>query len=199
MSKDLVKKGYNKSAERYLKRRNQFRNNKYLEKLNKHLKKRATILDIGCGAGKPIDYFFIKKGHKVIGIDFSKKQIDLAKKNVPEAEYKVQDFSKLKRNEYKVDAVVSFYAIFHIPRRQHQVLFKRINSFLPRGGLILVTMGSTAWEGVEEDFHGSKMYWSHYDPKKNKGIIKSTGFKIIFDEIDKGGRENHQIILAKKL
>jgi len=32
--------------------------------------------------------------------------------------------SELKKDEYKVDAVVSFYAIFHTPRDKHLELFK---------------------------------------------------------------------------
>lgn len=36
-----------------------------------------------------------------------------------------------------MDAVVSFYTIFHIPRDKHQKLLKTIISFLPRNGLLL--------------------------------------------------------------
>ena len=199
MSKDLVKQGYNKAAERYLENRDRFKNNKHLEKLNTLLRPGSIILDIGCGAGKPIDKFFIDRGHKVIGIDVSEKQIELAKRNVPQARYVVKDISNLRKGEYQVDAVVSFYTIFHIPRETHEKLFEKINSFLPKGGLVLVTMGSSEWEGTEEDFHGVRMYWSHYGTEKNRKIIERAGFKVILDEIDTSGGERHQFILVRKL
>lgn len=199
MKNKLVKKGYNKIAENYSSKRDQFANNKYLEQLVNLLKPGSTILDIGCGAGVPIDNYLFARGFKVIGIDISEKQIELAKKNVPQGSYEVKDVLELQDGEYQVDAVVSFYAIFHIPREQHQELFKKINSFLPQDGYILVTMGAGEYEGEEDCFHGVKMWWSHYGPEKNKQIIKSTGFEILLDEIDANGGEKHQIIMARKI
>ena len=197
MSKELVRKGYDKIAERYMLLRNQLINYPYLAKLDNLLKPGSIILDLGCGAGKPIDRFFVNKGHKVIGIDISKKEIKLAKRNVPEAKYVLKDISNLRKKEYQVDAVVSFYTIIHIQRETHEELFEKINSFLPEGGLILVTMGSSEWEGIE-DFYGAEMYWSHYGPEKNREIIERTGFEVILDEIDTSNKERHQVILARK-
>jgi cyclopropane fatty-acyl-phospholipid synthase-like methyltransferase len=198
MDNKLIKDGYNQIAEGYLQTRDQFKNLKYLEKFVKLLKPNSKILDLGCGAGKPIDEFLVKKGFKVIGLDISEKQIELAKKNVPEGEFYLKDISLLKKEEYQIDAIVSFYAIFHISRESHFELFKKINSFLPKGGLILVTMGSSEWEGIENDFHGTKMSWSHYGQEKNREIIEKADFEILLDEIDTSGGEKHQIIIAKK-
>ncbi len=198
MDKNLVKDSYNQIAETYLQTRNQFKNLKYLEEFVKLLKPGAEILDLGCGAGKPVDEFLVKNGFKVIGLDISENQIKLAKKNVPEGKFYLKDISLLKRGEYQVDAVVSFYTIFHIPRETHFELFEKINSFLPKEGLILVTMGSSDWEGTEDDFHGAKMCWSHYGQEKNREIIEKAGFEILFNEIDTTGGEKHQIIIGKK-
>lgn len=198
MSNDFVRRGYNKIAGNYNETRNQFKNTKYLKQLNTLLPPSSTILDIGCGAGKPVDSYFINEGHKVIGIDISEKMIELANQNVPEANYKVQDMVDLKNGEYQINAVVSFYAIFHTPRKIHQLLLDKINSFLPKGGLILITMGSSEWEGKEQNFHGAEMFWSHYDSLKNRKLVEQAGFEILVDEIDESVNEQHQVILAKK-
>jgi cyclopropane fatty-acyl-phospholipid synthase-like methyltransferase len=198
MNIKLVKNGYNQIAEKYLQDRDQFKNIRYLEKFIGLLKPGSKILDIGCGAGQPIDEYLIKKGFKVIGIDISEKQIELARQNVPMATFKVKDMSLFKHGEYNIEAVVSFYAIFHILRENHLKLFKIINSFLPKDGLILVSMGFSEWEGTEDDFHGAKMFWSHYNAKKNKEIIKKAGFKVLLDEIDTSRGEKHQMIIARK-
>ncbi|MDP3733340.1 MAG: class I SAM-dependent methyltransferase [Candidatus Daviesbacteria bacterium] len=199
MNKAIVREGYNKIAEDYLASRDQFSNPKYLDKLNSFLKPNSTILDIGCGAGMPIDKFFVDRGHKVIGIDISEKQIKLAKKNIPQGQFEVKNMSDIKAGEYQVDAVVSFYAIFHISREEHEDLFKRINSFLPEGGLILVTMGAGEYEGLEDNFLGTKMWWSHYGVDKNREMIKNASFEILLDEVDASGNERHQIILAQSI
>ncbi len=194
---DLVKKGYEKAAENYASKRDQFKNLKYLDQFAKLIQPKGTILDIGCGAGLPVDKFLAEKGFAVNGIDISEKMIKLAKRNVPEGFFEVKDMSKLKEEEYCIDGIVSFYAIFHTAREKHEEIFKKFASFMPNGGYILVTMGASYWEGSEENFHGAKMYWSHYGAGRNKQLIENAGFKIILDEIDTSGGEKHQIIIAK--
>ncbi len=197
MNKGLIREGYNEAAYSYSKTRNQFSNLKYLKKLASLLKPNSTIFDIGCGAGLPVTKYFVDLEHTVLGIDVSPIQIELARKNIPQASFDVKDMSELKKSRYKVDAVVSFYAIFHIPREEHEELFKKINSFLPEGGLLLVTMGSSDWEGTD-GFHGVDMWWSHYDAKQNIKLVTRAGFEILMDEIDTSAGEKHQIILARK-
>lgn len=193
-----VKAGYNKIAENYsTKFRNQFQNEKSLEKLISVLKPNSIVLDIGCGAGRPVDSYLISNKMKVIGIDISEAQIALAKKFVPEADYKVQDMSQLTDNEYQVDAIVSYYAIFHTPREEHLDLLKKFRTFLKPNGYLLITMGASDWEGKEENFCGSEMYWSHYGAYENKQIVKDAGFEIISSEVDDTGGEKHLIVFAK--
>lgn len=198
MPNDLVKEGYNKATENYSSTRDISRNQKYLDKLSEGLPPDSIVLDIGCGAGIPVDKHLEDHGYKIIGLDISEKQIELARKNLPNQSFLVKDMSKLTEGEFKVDAVVSFYAIFHTPREQHAELFRKINSFLPDNGLILVTMGVDEWEGTEENFHGAKMFWSHYGVDKNKDIIEQAGFNILFDEVDESAGEKHLVVLAKK-
>jgi len=195
--KELIKKGYDIIASRYILDRNKFKNDKYLEKLDNLLKPASTILDLGCGVGKPVDKFLVDRGHQVTGIDFSSKMIELARGHVPEAKYLVRDISELKREEYRVDAVVSFYAIIHIPKENHRELFTKINSFLAEGGLILVTLGKEENEEIG-DFYGVEMYWSHYGSEQSREIIEEAGFEVIIDEIDASGEESYHIILARK-
>jgi len=198
MSNDFVKQQYNKLAENYLAGRDRFKNDKYLDKLSSLLSSGSTVLDIGCGAGLPIDKYLIDHGFKVIGVDISEKQIEMAKNNVPQGDFKVEDMSEFKNKEYFVDAVISFYAIFHTPRESHQQILEKIASFLKKDGLILITMATTEWEGKENDFYGGEMYWSHYDSKTNSKLVQDAGFELLLDEIDNTGKEKHQIILARK-
>jgi cyclopropane fatty-acyl-phospholipid synthase-like methyltransferase len=193
-----VKTGYNVAAKSYsFEFRDQFKNDKYLEKLTNILSPNSLVLDIGCGAGRPIDSFLVSKGMKVIGIDISEAQIELAKKYVPGAIYAVRDMSELTNGEYEVDAVVSFYAIFHTPRENHLELMRKFKSFLKSEGYLLITMGASDWVGKEDNFCGSEMYWSHYGAEKNKELVEQSGFEILSSEIDHSGGEKHLVVLAK--
>lgn len=171
----------------------------FLKKLMKLLPKNPHILDFGCGIGIPFDKYLVEHGCKVTGIDISQKHINQAKKNVPEARFIRVDFSKIDFQE-TFDAIISFYAIFHISREEHRKLFLKMADLLNKKGVILVTLGTSGGYGEEEDWCGAKMAWSTYDPKIYKKMLNETGFKILEETFEgqPGDEEYHFWVLAKK-
>jgi cyclopropane fatty-acyl-phospholipid synthase-like methyltransferase len=109
---ELVRAGYDQAAERYAVQRDKFQNERHLKRFTEILKPPATVLDLGCGSGVPIDSYLVAHGYDVVGLDISPKQIELAKQSVPEAHYEVRNMLDLRPDEYKVDGLISFYAIF---------------------------------------------------------------------------------------
>ncbi|MFZ5376051.1 MAG: class I SAM-dependent methyltransferase [Patescibacteria group bacterium] len=196
--RQLVLNAYDKVALKYLRDRAGFSSNKYLKKFLKILPKAASILDLGCGAGVPVDDLLIKNNHLVTGLDISRRQIDLARKKCPRGFFQVADVARLQPKQYQADAVVCLYTIFHLPREQHLEFLQTINSFLPISGPILISMGEKDFEGVH-DFYGQKIWSSQYGPERNLELLNQAGFEIDLDEIDHRGREEHQIIIAHKL
>jgi cyclopropane fatty-acyl-phospholipid synthase-like methyltransferase len=192
-----VRDGYDQVAERYEAERKQQEVHPRLTELLARIRPGSRVLGVGCGAGIPISSHVANKGHRVIGVDISPRQIELARTNVPDGEFMVRDMLDLKQGEFEVDAVFSFYAVFHTPRESHAPILSVFASFLSEGGLLLVTMGADEWEG-REDFFGAPMWWSHYGAKKNRQTVESTGFDVISDEIDLSHGERHQVIFARK-
>ena len=197
MTNELVKHGYDEIGGRYASDRDRWHSKRYLGRFSRKLPRGANVLDLGCGTGVPIDRYLIGKGHKIVGLDISGNQVALARRNNPAAKYEAKDIQELQDSEYSVDGVVSIYAIFHTPRETHQGLFQKLRSFLPKGGVILVSMGASEWEGSEKDFYGTTMFWSHFGPEKNRSLIEACRFKVTLDEIDESGGESHQIIMAR--
>ena len=52
------------------------------DKFVSFLKYNSLVLDVGCGAGVKSNYL-INKGLKIVGLDFSEKMIEIAKREVP--------------------------------------------------------------------------------------------------------------------
>jgi SAM-dependent methyltransferase len=198
MDTDSVRDGYDLIADTYAAQRDQFKSTSYLNKFIEFLPPGGTVLDVGCGAGKPVDAFLIEQGYAVHGLDISTRMIELARRNVPQAHFETRDMSDLAMGEYRVDGVVAFYSIFHTPREQHQLLLQRLASFMSPGGALLITMGAGAWEGFDDDFHGARMYWSHFGKDRNIELVEHAGFRVLLDEIDRSGDEAHQIIIARR-
>jgi SAM-dependent methyltransferase len=197
MQDDLVRSGYDRMARDYLAQRDQFKNLPPLEDLVARLHPGAAVLDVGCGAGVPVARFLVERGFAVTGLDVSPVQVALAQEHVPQASFAVRDMRALQPGEYVVDAIVAFYAIFHTPREAHADILRTLASYLLPGGLLLVTLGASVWEGVEP-FHGVEMYWSHYGPEQNRAMIMAAGLAIVRDVIDTSGDERHHVLLALK-
>lgn len=198
MKNNLVKDGYDRMADIYLANRDRLKTAKYVQSFLKYLKKNSSILDLGCGAGIPIDDILMKAGHSVIGLDISSKQIQLAKKYCRNGEYSVRDISQLKLNEYFVQGIVCMYTMFHLPRTKHLEMLQIFASYLPKGGMMLISMGDREFEG-DHQMHGESMWSSQYGTAMNTSLVKKAGFEIILDTIDNAGGERHQIFIAQKL
>jgi len=159
---------------------------------------KGAILDLGSGTGIPYDKYLVKKGFSLTGIDISKKHITLAKKNVPEAKFIKGDFSKLKFKNESFDAIVSFYAIFHLPRSEHKTVLKKMHDLLVDDGIILITLGCKDIKISVDPFVGSKMAWSSYPAEKNKQLVERCGFNILLLGEEHHGREHHLWVLGQK-
>ena len=159
----------------------------------------GRILDLGSGTGIPYDEYLVGKGYEVTGIDISRKHVAMASRRVPEATFLKTDFSEYDLGEGVYDAVISMYAIFHIPREEHTGLFRRVHRGLVEGGVILVTMGTGDMEMDVGDFVGSTMAWSSYSVEENLEMVKEAGFMLVLvEEEDEEENEHHLWILARK-
>lgn len=202
-AKKMVEDGYDQLAERYAQVRTLSPNNKkYIDMLARLLPKDSSVLDLGCGPGVPITKE-LARHFKVVGIDFSRNQIELAKKNVRIAEFHRMDMTKMTFPPNSFDGIFSYLAIIHVPREQKAGLFSKIHEILKPGGFLLIAIGCDDWVSTpDDDFMGVPMYWSQFGAEKTKAMIKDTGFEVlqaskehsVFD----GEEEKHFFILAKK-
>ncbi len=195
---EVVHAGYDKIAKIYHSQRTIYPNKALLDKISNRLKKGSKVLDLGCGAGVPVSKFLVNNGFQVTGIDFSKNMVSLARENVPAARFKKMDITQLRFEDNSFDAAVSFYALIHVPREKHAKIYRALLRILKPGGIILFNpCGTIAWEGYAEDYLGTRMFWSHYSPRKTLAIIKKAGFEIIWNRILKLGGEKQFWVLAQ--
>jgi 2-polyprenyl-3-methyl-5-hydroxy-6-metoxy-1,4-benzoquinol methylase len=173
----------------------------FFEGLIQTLNQGSKILDLGSGPGIPYDLNLMQMGCNVTGIDISEKHITLARNNVPQAEYILGDFLDYPFPQEEFDAVISLYALFHIPRDRHMEVISKIASTIKPNGHLLITVGTEDVDYKERDsFCKSKMAWSYFDTATNMGIISQCGFTILkaLNEKDYGSTEKHLWILAVK-
>lgn len=194
----VVLAAYEKLGTTYLDYRRTLKSEPYIRALTKYIPKKARVLDVGCGAGEPVDDLLVKWGYEVEGIDLSPSLITHARRAVPEASFNVKDMQDLSMAEYRVDAIVCLYALFHISRALHKKMIKIFATYLPVGGAMLISMGDRAFEGNHK-MYGVESFSSQYGSERNKEIIESVGFKIVETDMAKSGGECHQMIIARRI
>ena len=181
--KETVKAGYNIIADRYLAARTRDSEDvRLLDELITRLPTGAKVLDAGCGAGLPISQMLSEK-FEVTGVDFSEAQIELAKKNVPNATFICQDMTNLDFPDHTFDGICSYYAIIHISREEHQPLLANFHRMLKPDGLALLCLGAeSVVEDIDENFLDTRMYWSHYDSETYLEMLTQCGFSILWSK-----------------
>ena len=133
---------------------------RWLDVLTPYLQQGDTVLDLGCGCGVPIAQELAKFCH-VTGIDISPVQVERARKLVPNGTFECRDMAAAEFDDGRFAAIVSLFAIIHLPVLEHRPLLARTFSWLRPRGYLLVSLGHSAWTGYEDDWHGAPMYWSH--------------------------------------
>jgi cyclopropane fatty-acyl-phospholipid synthase-like methyltransferase len=163
------------------------------------------VLDLGCGAGVPITRALAER-FDVTGVDISSEQLVLARTQVPEATFVHADMVECTFPRSSFDAVVSFYAIFHLPLAQQPSLLARIAEWLKPGGYLIATLARVHEEGyTEDDFFGAEMYWSNLSLREYLALLREAGFEILSradaghgysDETSRP--ESHPLVFARK-
>ena len=200
--KKTVKDGYNTIANRYLAERTRDSQDvRLLDELMERLPVNAKVLDAGCGAGIPISQILSER-FQVTGVDFSEAQVELARKNVPAAKFLCEDITKMDFPDETFDGITSYYAIIHIPREEHQALLANFHRMLKPGGLALLCLGAEHLiDDIDENYLGTRMYWSHYDADTYLNMLRDCGFEILWsrnvtDATCEGA--GHLFVLAQK-
>ena len=199
--KRQVERGYDRIAEAYLASKGALgpETAAWLADLTRDLDRGAAVLDLGCGAGVPIMRWLAAR-HRVVGVDRSATQLALARREVPGASLIRGDMGEIDFAPGAFAAVVSLYAIIHLPREEQPALLARLARWLAPGGPFLATWPTVAWEGEERDWQGwgAPMWWSHHGADENLALLRDAGFTIERTETRTEGDETWLWALARR-
>ena len=180
--KRIVAEGYDRITRSYLalvKSMDPAVRQKYRAVLDAALTAGARVLERGCGAGVPITDH-LARHYRVIGLDLSPGQLDMARRCVATAEFVRGDMAALSFADASFDAVAAFYAIIHVPRDEHGQVLAEIFRVLRPGGLLVMTAGTEdSADVVEEDWLGAPMFFSHFDGQTTERLVSRAGFEVI--------------------
>jgi len=106
------------------------------------------------------------------------------------------DLAALHLQPASLDAVVSFYALIHLPLADQQALFPRIRRWLRAGGYLLAIVGAQRWTGTER-YLGTEMFWDHADTASYLRWFATAGLHPRWHRFVPEGEGGHTLILAR--
>jgi 2-polyprenyl-3-methyl-5-hydroxy-6-metoxy-1,4-benzoquinol methylase len=199
--KRMVKRGFDRASKAC--RSDDPPNGRYkgwVEELAQHVEDGAPVLDLGCGCGLPATKLLAER-YLVMGVDFSRTQIDRAERLVPDAQFVCNDVTALKFHANSFAAITAFYLVSHIPLEEQPMLFRKIALWLRPGGLLMCTVGHLACNETEDRWlgvRGATMAWNQVDDETYKTWMADAGFDVrdcrYIPELAHGGQS---LVLAK--
>ncbi|MGW1160130.1 class I SAM-dependent methyltransferase [Streptomyces sp. NPDC002519] len=143
--KDVVRRGYDAVSLRYDEAYGaETKYQSLLVDLCRRIPAGGTVLDLGCGSGVPVARTLTEVGYQVTGVDISEMQIRRARERVPQAKFVHADATAVSFGAASFDAVVSFFALIHIPLAEQPPLLRKIAGWLRPGGCFVAITDSGA-------------------------------------------------------
>ncbi|WUO25469.1 methyltransferase domain-containing protein [Streptomyces sp. NBC_00287] len=150
-----------------------------LEWLLERLPPGARTLDVGSGTGRPTAASLTAAGHSVLGVDVSPVMVELAARQVPEAEFRRADIRDLPLEEESFDGVCVFFSLLQMTRaEQTAVLNKLALALKPGGHLVLATVPADV-EDIEVVFMGRPVRATSFAEEDLTAMVEAAGLTVL--------------------
>ncbi len=197
------RESYNKVAREWSTARAGFtgREREYLDLVLEATREGATILDLGCGTGRPMAEYAVARGRHVIGVDQSQALLDLAKASMPGEHWILVSIENHEIAGGYQGAII-WDSLFHIPRAEHAGILGKVVGGLPAGGRLMVTVGGSVHPPFTDVMFGQPFYYDSHTPLETEGILTNLGCRLLvaeFMNVPDGGRDKGRYaIVAEK-
>jgi len=142
----------------------------------------ARVLDVGSGTGLPTARQLVDAGCRVTGLDISRRMLEIAGKNVPEAEFVLGDVMELS-SEPRYEAVTAFFVLLNLPREKVRTALHLIGDALVPGGWFAVAMVEGDVDDVPIAFLESRVRVTGYLRDDLRAVLAESGFAIEHEQV----------------
>jgi ubiquinone/menaquinone biosynthesis C-methylase UbiE len=143
----------------------------------------ARVLDVGCGTGVPTARQLVAAGCAVTGVDISPVMLASAARNVPEATFLRRDVLTLDASLGRFDAVVAFFSLLMLTRRQVTQALARVWDVLVPGGWLVVGMVEADLDDVELSFLGQPVRVTGWPRGELRAVVAEAGFTVDTEDV----------------
>lgn len=144
------------------------------------------ILELGCGPGNVTKYL-VKRfpDSRIIAVDLAPKMIEIARKQLPEVDFRIMDVRNISSIPEKFDAILCSFCLPFLSKSDAEKLISDCAGLLTSGGVLYISTmeGDENKAGFETtSFSGNaEIYFNYHLQADLENALKESGFLV--DEI----------------
>jgi SAM-dependent methyltransferase len=149
----------------------------------------ATVLDLGCGPGRPVAQHMVARSLRVTGVDSSPAMISFCRDRLPDQTWIVADMRQLALGE-RFDGVLAWDSFFHFNHDDQRRMFAVFASHARGGTILMFNTGPQQGEIVGE-YRGDPLYHASLSPAEYEVLAAQFGFGVldhVANDAEAGGR-----------
>jgi SAM-dependent methyltransferase len=156
----------------------------------------ATVLDVGCGSGRPIAACLAGWGHRVVGVDSSPEMIALFRASQPGQAAEVADMRSLSLGR-GFGGLIAWDSLFHLAPDEQRLMFPVFREHARPGAPLLFTSGPAAGEATGT-LQGEPLYHASLGPGEYRLLLGRNGFDVIAHAAEDPDCGGHTVWLARR-
>jgi SAM-dependent methyltransferase len=168
----------------------------WLDRFCALVKPGRTILDLGCGPGKPMAAYLMAQGFNICGVDSSSTMITLARGHFPERELIVADMRRLSLGR-QFDAVMAWDSFFHLNHDDQRRMLPIFRAHAKLRAPLLFTNGPQHGEDVGR-FRGEPLCHASLVPDEYRALFAAHGFEPVTEKVEDPDCGLHSVWLARR-
>lgn len=166
----------------------------WLDRLCALMPAEAAVLDLGCGAGKPIARYLIEQGCRITGVDSAPGMIALCQARFPSQDWCVADMRHIDLKR-RFAGILAWDSFFHLCHEDQRRMFPLFRAHAAPGAALMFTSGPSHGEAIGSLF-GEPLYHASLAACEYRALLADNGFTVVSHHVEDPDCEKHTVWLA---